>query len=415
MDREAERTAGNMAIRDVVFVQFSDRLLTPIDIMRRYYRYAYSAMPGYVLPPHYMEIPFWIPLISGMLPDELYRKSLHIATDQDELIRLAQATDEDTVFLFSVLETNLRYVKDFVSRVRRPTVLGGYTDPAEFSGHDHVRYLGGLDELGSQFPGVRRSATPDYRLFAGDHVIPRFSLSSGCSFRCNFCSVPTQLTLTPVDRVAENAEAYRPLSFELVYVDDKSFGEARNWRSLGDVGRRISAYNPGFLGFIVQTPPSLACRDGFIQECWDMGVRYIEFGLEICDDRWLAHLRKPFRMRHVEQAMELATAAGMKVVPNLIFGIPGADYTGTVDWISRNAAHIPAVNVNWLAVHQGNERGGLGLPHREQGNSDEHSDRKTWLSESERDHGWQAIRRIYAATAPGFPVEPLVTADMSGH
>ncbi|MER6913534.1 radical SAM protein [Streptomyces sp. NPDC000594] len=387
---------------NVTFVQFSDQLLTPHDLMRRYYREAYATMPGYVLPPHFMEIPYWIPVIAGLLPDEAYRKSVYIATDQEELVALGRDSPPGTAFLFSVMDTSLAYVRDFADRVDRPIVLGGYTDPLDFAHHPHVSYLAGLPHLPSVFPGARTSATQDYRLFTGMRCIPRFSLSSGCSFRCAFCTVPTTVTLTPEDRVLRDADALDPLSFELVFVDDKSFGEARNWRSLGDVGKRLAADHPDFAGFIVQTPPSLACRDGYLEEWREMGVRYIEFGLEICDDRWLKHLRKPFRMRHADRALELAAGLGIPVVPNLILGIPGADYTGTVEWITRNAAHIPAVNVSWLAVQHGNERGDLGLPARDRGNGDQQSDDKTWLSERDREHSWQAVHAVYEATVPGF-------------
>lgn len=54
--------------RELVFVQCSDKLITPSDEMRRYYSAAYSRMPGYVLPEHSFEIPFWIALSAGLPP-----------------------------------------------------------------------------------------------------------------------------------------------------------------------------------------------------------------------------------------------------------------------------------------------------------------------------------------------------------
>lgn len=71
----------------ITFVQFSDKLLTPDSIMRDYYRQAYAKMDGYYFPEHYMEIPFWIPTIAGMLPNERYEKSLHIVEDLDAQLK----------------------------------------------------------------------------------------------------------------------------------------------------------------------------------------------------------------------------------------------------------------------------------------------------------------------------------------
>lgn len=68
---------------NLTFVQFSDKLLTPDSIMRDYYRKAYAKMEGYYFPEHYMEIPFWIVIITGMLSDEQYEKSLHIVEDME--------------------------------------------------------------------------------------------------------------------------------------------------------------------------------------------------------------------------------------------------------------------------------------------------------------------------------------------
>ena len=67
---------GSLDKEAITFVQFSDKLLTPDSIMRNYYRKAYITMDGYYFPEHYMEIPFWIPTIAGMLPDERYEHNL---------------------------------------------------------------------------------------------------------------------------------------------------------------------------------------------------------------------------------------------------------------------------------------------------------------------------------------------------
>lgn len=381
----------------VVFVQYSDQLLTPDATMRNYYTQAFARMPGYVLPPDYYEIPYWIPLISGRLPDQYYRKELLVARDEAGLLAHASRNPAAT-YMFSVLEANLQLVKSFTRRTNVRTVLGGYTDPGDFSGMPHVAYLLDLDGLGAAFSRSLGAAQPDYSLFRGERVIPRYSLSSGCSFRCKFCTVPTQLVLTPASDVREQARRLEPLDFELVFLDDKSFGEAANWRDIQAVREEIDLFNPEFRGFIAQTPPSLACRDGFLPTAVELGLRYLEIGLEIYDDSQLKLLRKPFRTKHADRAVELARDLGIKIIPNLIMGLPGARYDATAEWIEKRLDVIPVVNVNWLAVHHGNERGSLDLSYETAEDGDQNADAKNWLSPEDVRSNWEAVHRIYAAT-----------------
>ena len=108
-------------------------------------------------------------------------------------------------------------------------------------------------------------------------------------------------------------------------------------------------------GFIVQTPPSIAARPGFLEKCYEMGVRYVEFGVETVDDALLKWLQKPFSVMHRRRACAIARDLGIYVVPNLIIGIPGDIYSGSIEWLEDNVDIVPVVNVNWLAVHHGND------------------------------------------------------------
>ena len=55
-----------------------------------------------------------------------------------------------------------------------------------------------------------------------------------------------------------------------------------------------------------------------------------EFGVESANDAILRYLRKPFRVRHLYEACHTARDLGLYVIPNLIMGIPGDDYEGTL-------------------------------------------------------------------------------------
>lgn len=383
----------------LTFVQFSDELLTPESIMRDYYRRAYAQLDGYYYPRHFMEIPYWIPLISGMLSPETYQQSLYIVEDLDQAIDYLHARPATESLLFSVLDANVNQVHKVIQNVPNRAILGGYTNPADFSTYEHVRYLNSLGEL----PGVLKvtlGAPPNYRLFEGLKCIPRLSLSTGCEFKCAFCTVPTTLTLSSLGEIREQVDALRPLDFKLIFLDDKSFGQAKNWRSIHQVADQVRTYNDRFLGFIVQTPPSLALRNGLMEEAFALGVKYMELGVEIVDDDQLRLLNKPFRVHHLNEVCNRARQIALKIIPNIILGIPGVSYESTVEWIYENRDVIPVININFLAVHYGNERGTLPWNGLTTADRDQNSMEKSWLNTRDLMRMQAVMEEIYRITSP---------------
>lgn len=381
----------------VTFVQFSDKLLTPDPTMRDYYRASYHNMEGYYLPEHYMEIPFWIPTIAGMLSKQRYEARLHTVEDLDLSEKLLANTPPGEILLFSVMDANVQEVKRLVQRVSRKMILGGYTDPKEFEVYGNVQYLGGLDKVSTIFDTVEPQL-PDYSLFAGERCIPRLTLSTGCLFRCAFCTVDTQLNVASPEFISGQVEAFKPLDYKLIFIDDKSFGQAENWTSIQEVGNQVREHNTDFLGFIVQTPPSLAIKDGLLEKAYDLGVKYLELGVETVDDKLLELLKKPYRVHHLKQVSELARKIGVKVIPNFILGIPGDTYEDTIKWVEDNADIIPVVNINFLAIHHGNVRGSLPWSANNTGDRDQNVAHKSWLTEEEVIRMQEAMKTIYALT-----------------
>lgn len=381
----------------VTFVQFSDKLLTPNSKTRDYYRRAYSKMEGYYFPEHYMEIPFWIPTIAGMLPDSRFRKSLHIVKDIEESARVFDVMDDSEKLLFSVMNANVRQVCEIVERTKKQAIMGGYTDPSEFSGYDNVHYLKGLEDLAEVFD-ANIGVPPDYSLFRREKCIPRVTLSTGCLFRCTFCTVPTTLTISSDISIREQVEALRPLDFKLIFIDDKSFSQANNWRKIGDIDQQVKGYNPFFLGFIVQTPPTLANKEGFLEEANSLGLRYIELGVETVNDHYLEKFNKAFRVKQLDLLTDKIRKLDLKIIPNLIMGIPGDNYYATIEWISRNRDIIPVVNVNFLAAHYGNERGQFPYVATSVGDRDQNTPEKSWLTSDEVKRMIDAVDIIYQLT-----------------
>jgi Radical SAM superfamily len=298
----------------------------------------------------------------------------------------------------SVMDASLTQSHEVIA-VGLETIIGGYTDPAGFADLANVTYCHGINNLMAALNHVIPSPPClDYRLFEGFACIPRLSLSSGCSFRCAFCTVPTKLVTATEERLLADVDALSVLSYELIFVDDKSFGQASNWRLLAKVRDMICDRSNELYGFIVQTPPSIAARPGFLEVCYELGVRYVEFGVETVDDALLKWLQKPFSVKHLHRACSIARDLGMYIIPNLIIGIPGDTYSGSIAWLEDNVDIIPVVNVNWLSVHHGNDHGSLDLPDNGIADRDQNASSKTWLSPTEEARGHLAITQCYDIT-----------------
>lgn len=387
----------------IVFCQFSDNLLTPYDDVREYYRRAYADMPGYVLPEHFMEIPYWIAIISGVLPH--YKKELHIVTDLARSVMYMNDQPESTRFLFSVMDSSLAFTQQLASQTDAEIVAGGYVRPISFDGYHNVSFLDGLEGLDTHFPDWEEGPA-DYSLFRGKSVIPRLSLSTGCAHHCTFCTVPRDVATTDEETLWAEVEALMPLKFGIVYLDDKSFGQAGNWRHLKAIGETIRRFNPKFLGFAVQTSPSIAANREFMRQCKEVGVCYMEIGAEVVDDGILRAMKKPSSVALLNQVMKNSRDIGMPIIPNFIFGIAGVSYEPTVEWVRANLAQIPVVNGNWLAA-QGDVRGdsaklrgGVQVENGSIDDADQNSSKKSWLSPDALEHSVDAFRRICEMTAP---------------
>jgi len=211
------------------------------------------------------------------------------------------------------------------------------------------------------------------------------------------------------------------LGFELVYLDDKSFGQAPNWRMIGQVTNEIRKYNPDFKGYIIQTTANIAAgdsrpQDGNIDAFKDMGAKYTEIGVESVNPETFQAMKKPYHLKHLEQVMEKGRALGMPIIPNFIFGHPldTGRYDNFVAWTEQHRDVIPAVNVNFLSVLFGAAkiRKQRNLPTAQDlTDLDQNAYRKSWLSEADTADMLQAVRAVYHITT-GEDFYPKAYADI---
>lgn len=384
--------------KPVLFIQFSDKLLTKDRRFRNYYEAAYQKVQGYHLPEHFMEIPYWIPVISGVLPEDLERNLL-IVENIASAIKTINLKFRDHVIFISVLDANEEFVRRLIVNTENLFILGGYTKKEWYENNDRCIYLSRISELPDIFPLSNPDRPPEYSLFDGLECLPRLTLSTGCAFQCRFCTdIPLTVREIPEEAISSSVSAMRKLKFRYIYLDDKSFGQAKNVDSLSWIGREVRSYNAEFDGFVVQSPPSLALKGDNMARWRELGVRIIESGIELVDDNFLRAMNKAYREAHLPGFAAKVRKNGFLLVPNIIIGFPGSDYTKTIAFVQDNLDIIPWVNINYFSVHNNNVRGALALTARNNLDGDQNIAGKSWSTEKSIADGEAAIEKLYELT-----------------
>ncbi|TNM59913.1 B12-binding domain-containing radical SAM protein [Aliirhizobium smilacinae] len=400
---------------EIGFCQFSNKLLSTSnsEISSKLYRKCYPNMPGYFFNEHLLELPYWINIVVGMVDDDC-QKRLIIIEDVEKAIDEIRRRDFDFVF-FSVMNVNESFVLDIVRQCPRTKfLLGGYTDSTKFSDCSNVVYFSSVFDI-ANVPGLPVDVTrpPDYSLFAdGTLWMPRITLSTGCKHKCRFCAVPRVLSEIDDKGVMDQARALKGLNFHLIYLDDKTFGQASNYRLLAPVFEEVKKFNPEFLGFVIQTTATTLTMKGgrMLQEFMDeLHVKYIEVGVETCDDDLLAELIKPHRLKHVLEVCEgirafNASKPGSSAarthddgrvgfIPNILFGIKGDTYEKTISFIRENRDIISTINFANISSYPG-KRGDDFLPYEGPDDGDDYSFNKSWLDPEQVERGKRALETI---------------------
>jgi hypothetical protein len=374
-------------MNDILFIQPSTWFVTPENDLLEYYTKVYSALSdeGFHIPSrHYMEIPLWVAVLAGKLSN--HNLNFMVAVDMATVlakVRMWRDNDlspSNKYILMSALDVNKHIIYRLAKLFKDIVFLvGGYVDPTYFSPLENVLWMDSIAEVG-QVMSIDLDAPPDYSFFEGQKTIPRLTLSTGCLHRCKFCTVEQTLEILDAENISKQVESFMGLEFSLVYLNDKTFGQAKNWRLLRAAWSAIKDYNPYFQGFVVQTTVPMARK---YAKTWyeDYHVKAIEVGIEIPDDEFLTNMNKPYRLK---QLLELEIPEGLLFIPNLIFGYPQDDYVATEKWYYSNQKDIAFVNPYVLSLYN-NAKGGEFI---ESDGLDEDSNEnvveRSWLSPIER-------------------------------
>jgi len=341
----------------VLFCQISTNLINPLrnDISSQYYEKIWTARQdeGYVKPKDFWEIPNWVALLRrniGIADFKIIRKI-------DKFVEFLNGCDSYHYICFSVLEANKALVKEIIDKyVGNATfALGGYINLRKyFAGYDNVAAFETIKDFSCLVSG-NFVYDYDYSDFRGYKCIPRLALSTGCRHRCMFCTVSNKLKEIDQWKIEDHIKAFRNLNFKLVYLNDKTFGQAKNRRLLPKLSEKIKAINNNFEGFIIQTTPAqlLKMDFSFLEKSQ---VKFIELGVETFNDPILKKHRKPSSERHIAEATKRFRDSEIRLIPNLIVGFPQETmetYGRTLHYVEENRDVISHLNVYNLAIYEG--------------------------------------------------------------
>jgi len=341
----------------VLTVQFSSDLLTQgaeDPAARAYYDKLYSTRPGYNKLQDFWEIPAWI----GQVHKQFSGKSdMYVVRNMDEARQFLKTSGYDRI-AFSALDVNKDLIRQLAKEFPGKVIVGGYNiTPETFKGNPNVKTYESIEAM-ARGEGVAFKEGSDLSAFKDSKVIPRLGLSKGCKGNCTFCTVPKGLTEASKPLIRKAAiEIGKNLKSDFVYLDDKTFGQAKNFEDIKLAKDEILKYNPNFKGFIVQTTAAQFNKfdPKFLGES---GIKYVELGIESYNDPILKSLKKPATETIIDKAMDRARQEKMAVIPNVMVGLPGETaetYQRTLDFLKKNSDVISHVNIYNLALYEGTE------------------------------------------------------------
>lgn len=345
-------------IDNILFVQYANSIYPFEDCTKAYFDNFYGrnrSSIGYMRMLDSFEVPKWIAEMSRNFPDA--RKDLYWVHGEADVASIGKYITDNgfTVVMFSVMDANKVWVDNTLAVIgnENPDVkvyLGGYGDYIRKYAEKYpfVTVTDSIKET-AELCGVEYREGTDYSLFKGWTVLPRLTLSYGCLNHCDFCIVPKMIWEVPEETIMQQIDSFRDLTFELIYLDDKTFGQAKNYTSLAKYTDYIRQYNPQFRGFVVQTTAAQCLKKDVMKTFAEIGVVVVEIGLETYNQDILDKYHKPLRLKMMDKLLEVADEYGVYVLPNIIVGFEeetDESYERTYQYLNSNLDRFIGINLS---------------------------------------------------------------------
>ena len=311
--------------------------------------------------------------------DNVDKKVLYVEYSTDEVVREIQNDSYDYV-LFSLMNANQKAIEKIViSCPSQCFMIGGYNE-------DYLNKLSRLYQntvITKTTEGVAKKLGltyrfgTDYSLFKGDTVIPRLTMSYGCLNNCKFCIVPHG-KIVDVERsyIEQQVDSFNDLDCKLIYIDDKTFGQSKNFSFTSDMAERINRTD--FNGFVVQTTTGMVVSKA--NEFVRNKVSVVEIGLETYNDHILKAYNKPSSNKLVDECVKAACDSGLMLIANIIIGLSEETddtYKRTFDYLMPLLEDGQLIGINSAIYTDYDDSENLGeIDFKETENTDLH--RKWW-------------------------------------
>jgi len=254
---------------------------------------------------------------------------------------LSEAKRLDGIIFGSVLSINKKLFIEMIRLNPQSTfILGGY-DPISAP---NVIWCDSIKDA-CDYLGVPYMYGTDYSLFKRTKCIPRLTMSKGCRNKCSFCTIEKNVVPLSERDIMTQVESFVDLDFDLVYIDDKTFGQCSNYTSIGRIYHSIREFNRNFVGFVIQTTASQKID-------LDLPIYAIEIGVETYNDPILRFYNKPSSERLIDTSMARIHDKGIKYIPNIISGLQGETqktYERTISFVKNSRALF--INLYDLALY----------------------------------------------------------------
>jgi radical SAM superfamily enzyme YgiQ (UPF0313 family) len=335
-----------MKQENILCVQFSNKLLESnypkilIDYNNKIYQ-TYNN-EGLYKGRDFYELPLWISRISALYDGRLLGKKKFIII-KDLLNDAEKINNSNTKYLlFSVLDSTVNLTKDLLSKLNTKKVkiiTGGYS----VINNKSIKHCKSILELATYLQ-LPYNEDYDYKCFKGNKTIPRLSLSYGCNNNCKFCIINENVKIKHFPTIIKQLDdIIKYLKFKIIYIDDKTFGQATNYKYLDILYERV-AKKIDFNGFIIQTTPS-----EFNKFTLEHNPYFVELGIESYNDSILKKYNKPFTTNVIDTAINKAMKLDIKIVPNIIVGLPEETeftYRQTINFLKLIKPIIKHININ---------------------------------------------------------------------
>lgn len=338
----------------IVFCQISTDLINEgikPDISSRFYDTFWESkqQDGFFKSRDFWEIPLWIAELSHTIPND-WERELHVVQNIDESVSYLSSLDVD-IIAFSCLDVNRELVGQVIDSYvgTADIALGGYAIPDSYD----ALWFDSIEQFCKVYV-IEYSYGTDYNLFKGYKTVPRLTMSTGCKHRCKFCTVPNEVERVSMLHINQQVDSFKFLDFELIYLNDKTFGQAENYKLLdGLYGYIKQNILPDFQGFIVQTTCNQLVKPGFIDFLKLAKVKYVELGIESCNDEILKAMKKPQSVKLIHKALKLCNDNKLDVIPNIIIGLPNENqetYNHTLSVL--RVYKLYSLNIYNLAIYE---------------------------------------------------------------